>query len=118
MTTLVQDLNAALVALAPAGGVFNAANTAGQPVYPYIVFLRVVSTANVSLGGPSDLQNTRFQIDVFDLAYGNGAALAERVKQALLTAFPTCVPISAFDVYEDLIQAYRVSADYSIWSTN
>lgn len=118
MTTLVQDINAALVALVPAGGVWNAVNTAEPAVFPYVVFLRVISTSNNSLGGPSDLQNTRIQVDVIDRQYSSAAGLARQVQAALLAAFATCIPLSSFDVYEDAIKAFRVSADFSIWATN
>lgn len=121
MTTLVQDINAALLTLAPAGGVWNAINTAepgDAATVPYIVFLRVVSTTNNTLSGPSALQNTRVQVDVFDRTYSSAAALAQSVQTALLAAFPACVQISSFDVYEDAVKAYRISADFSIWSTN
>lgn len=122
VTTLVQDLNSALAALAPAGGAWNSVNTAEAPVYPYVIFQRIVSTDNNTLSGPSDLQNTRVQIDVIGRSYGDTDALAKQVRAALIAAFSTfpraCVPISSFDVYEDAVKAFRVSADYSIWATN
>jgi len=120
MTTLVQDINAALVALAPAGGVWNAINTsepAELATVPYIVFLRIVSTTNNTLSGPSGMQNTRVQIDVFDRTYSAAAALAEQVAAAM-NAFPACIQNSSFDVYEAAVKAYRISADFSVWSTN
>ena len=121
MTTLVQDIDAALAALAPAGGVWNGANTrepAGAAVVPYIIFLRIVSTVNNSLSGPSNLQNTRVQIDVLDRTYSSAAALAEQVAVAIATAFPQSVQVSSFDTYESVVKAHRVSSDFSIWSTN
>jgi hypothetical protein len=118
VATLVQDFFAALSTLAPAGGIWNMVNTAEAPVYEYIVFQRIVSTENNSLGGPSNLQNTRFQVDVIGRNYGAAAAIGADVRTALLAAFPSCVPLSGFDGYEDAVKAYRVSADYSIWATN
>ena len=64
MTTLIQDVQALLSGLSPAGGVWYAINTTEPPAYPYIVWQRIVSVANVSLGGPSNRQNTRIQIDI------------------------------------------------------
>ena len=119
MTTLVEEINAALSALAPAGGVWVMVNTAESGAFPYIVFQRIVSTTNASLGGPSNVQNTRVQVDVFDRQYRNAASLAAQVQASLLATFSSypksCVPISAFDGYEEAIKAYRVSADFSIW---
>lgn len=121
MTTLVQDIYTVLAALNPAGGVWNAINTsepAEAATVPYIVFLRIVSTVNNSLGGASGLQNTRVQIDVFDRTYSSAAALADQVVTAMTTAFPTCMQVSTFDVYEPAVKAYRISADFSVWATN
>ncbi len=121
MTTLVQDINTALLTLAPAGGIWNAINTsepAAAAVVPYIVFLRIVSTVNNTLKGASDLQNTRVQIDVFDRTYSSAAAMAAQVVTAMTTAFPTCTQISSFDVYEPAVKAYRISADFSVWAKN
>jgi len=118
MATVVQQIDAALRTLSPAGGVFNAINTRESGVFPYIIFLRIVSTVNNSLGGPSGLQNTRVQIDVFDRSYNSAASLAEQVATTMTTTFPSCVQVSSFDVYEDAIKAYRVSADFSLWSTD
>lgn len=117
-TTLVQDIYTALAALAPTGGVHVSINESESGVFPYIVFQRIVSSENVSLGGPSNLQNTRVQVDVFHRQYSAAASLAALVRAALLAAFPTCVPLTSFDVYEDPVKAHRVSADFSIWSTN
>lgn len=121
MTTLVQDINAALLTLAPAGGVWNAINTsepAEAAVVPYVVFLRIVSTTNNTLSGASDLQNTRVQIDVFDRTYSSAAALADQIASTMAAAFPTCIQISSFDQYEPAVKAFRVSADFSVWSKN
>jgi hypothetical protein len=122
MTTLVQDINAALVTLAPAGGVHISTNDAESGVFPYITFFRVISPKNVSLGGPSSTQSTRIQVDVFDRQYSSAAALAELVEAELLAAFSTypnsCTPLSSWDGYESPVKAHRVSADFSIWSKN
>lgn len=120
-TTLVQDVYTALKTLAPAGGVWNSINTsepAELAAVPYVVFMRVVSTTNNTLSGPSDLQNTRVQIDVFDRTYSSAAALADQIASAMATTFPTCIQISTFDQYEPAVKAYRVSADFSVWSKN
>ena len=122
MTTLLQDIQAALVAIAPAGRSsnfsWNSVNTAEPPVYPYVIFQRVVSTDNNTLAGPTNLQNTHVQIDVIDRTASGADALAKQVRAAMLAAFADCTPLTGFDVYEDAIKAFRVSADYSIWATN
>lgn len=120
MSTLMQDIGAVLAALQPARKDFAwvAINTAEPPVYPYVIYQRIVSTFNNSLSGPSDLQNTRLQVDVFGRGYTAAAALAQQIGAAMLEAFPTAIPLSSFDVYEDAVKAHRISTDFSIWSTN
>jgi hypothetical protein len=126
VSTLLQDIQAALVALAPNGRsanfAWNMVNTAEPAVYPYVIFQRVISTDNNTLSGPTSLQNTRIQVDVIDRQAGAADALATQVRTALLAAFSTfpqaCVPLTTFDAYEDAVKAFRVSADYSIWATN
>lgn len=122
MTTMVQDIDAALKTLLPAGGVYVSVNTGESGKYPYIVFQRVVSSDNVGLSGPSNVQNARIQVDVFDRTYSGAEALAAQARAVLLSTFSSfpraCVPLTSFDVYEELVKAHRVSADYSIWATN
>ncbi len=134
MTKLVEDLQAFIAgAVSPAGGVWYGMNTSqpapsGRPVMPFVTWNRIVSTDNVSLGGPSDLQNTRIQID----AVGDRLSDVEALIDALDVAFAAQaaafaagtpgaianVPISSQDLYEDAIKAFRRVRDYSVWATN
>lgn len=122
LPTIEQDVTAALKTLGAAGKVWNLTNTDEPAVYPYIVFTVIVSTENVSLVGPCDLQNTNVQVDCFDRTGAGAALLAKQARVALLDYFSTfpqsCVPLSGFSRYEAPVKAYRKSADYSIWSTN
>lgn len=119
MTVLVEDVYTLLSTLAPAGGVWPMVNSAGAPAYPYIVFQRVVSVDNVALGGRSVMQNTRLQIDVYALSYLQADALATAIDSAFASwALWQNVPIAQQDLYEDSVKAFRISRDYSVWSTN
>lgn len=118
MTTLIQDIQALLETLEPAGGVWHGANTTGEPVYPFIVWSRVSSPSNVSLGGPSDLQNTRIQIDLFDRNVGALDTLAKALDAAMAAWSVQNVRISTFDSYEEPVRAFRVSKDFSVWARN
>lgn len=84
---------------------------------PYIVYQRVVSLTNNNLQGPSDLQNTRMQIDVYAKTYGAAQGLAADVRTAMQAASFTNVELSEQDFYELEARLHRVSLDYSIWST-
>lgn len=118
MTTLIEDLRGALLALAPAGGIWYSINTTEPPIYPFIVMQRVVTTANVSVLGPSALQNTRFQIDIYSKQISEAASIAKALQTLMAASAITNVPLTSQDFYEPEAQAHRVSMDFSVWATN
>jgi hypothetical protein len=117
MTTLIEDMKTLLAPLA-ANGAWYGVNTTEPPVYPYIVFSRVVSMPNVTLDGPSDLQNTRFQIDIFALQISQSVAIEAALESAMAAWSVLNVPLSSQDTYEEAVRAFRTSKDFSVWSTN
>ena len=118
MTTLVEDIQTLLSTLAPAGGVWYGNNTTEPPTYPFIVWQRVVSSPNVGLGGPSDQQNTRIQVDIFSTRIQEATAIETALEAVFAATSIVNVPLSSQDMYEDTIRAFRVSKDYSVWSVN
>lgn len=117
MSTLIEDLQALLEPLA-GGGAWYGVCTQQPPVYPYIVFQRVFSSASVALGGPSNLQNTRFQIDVYSRQVSEVVAIGAAIGQAFVASAITNVPLGSQDFYEDDTKTHRVSQDVSVWATN
>ena len=117
MTTLLEDLQALLSPLA-SGSSWYGVNTTEPPAYPFIVFNRVSSTPNVSLQGPSDLQNTRVQIDIFSRSPAEAVSIESALEAAMAAWSVTNVPLSSQDMYEDAVKAWRVSKDYSVWARN
>ena len=118
-TTLIQDVQALLSALAPAGGVFYGANTRGAPVvYPYITWQRIISVPNVTLQGPSDLQSTRIQVDIISRQINEADAILKNMTAGFQTWPVGNVPLSSQDLYDDVVQAYRITADWSVWARN
>ena len=83
---------------------------------PYIVYQRVVSTTNNNLLGPSDLQNTRVQIDAYAKTYAAAQHLAGSIRTAMQAASFTNIQLSEQDLYEFEPRLHRVTLDYSIWS--
>ena len=117
-TTLLQDLQAALNPVT-AGGAWFQINTAEPPTFPYIVYSRVVSPTNNTFAGPSDLQNTRVQIDLFSLKASEVESLCLAIDAAMQAQFGSrSIQISDQDLYEDAVKAFRVLRDYSVWATN
>ena len=117
MTTLIEDIQALLNPLA-AGGAWYAVNTSEPPVFPYIVWQRIVSTSNNTFAGPSDLQNTRIQIDVYALKVSDMSAIETSIEVVMAGASIKNVLLSSEDLYESELRAYRCSKDYSVWATN
>lgn len=118
MTTLVQDVIALLKTLAPAGGIWYQINTTQPPTYPYIAIQRVVNTSNVSLSGPSDLQNTRFQFDIYSRSVSESMSIEVALEALLAASTITNVPLTSQDFYDDVVKVFRVSKDYSLWARN
>lgn len=115
--SFIEELQAVLSALAPAGGVFYGANTAQPPVYPFIVWSRVVSNANAVLQGPTDLQNTRVQIDIYSRQLSEAVQLEVALEAVMAAWSVQNVPLSSVDFFEGEVRAYRITKDYSVWST-
>ena len=115
--TLLEQVVQVLNSTGPAGGVHYAVNMDEPLVLPYITLLRVSSTTNVTLQGPSDLQTTRIQIDVYAETILAADALLQQASDALLAAIgPACVPGSTQDSFEPAIRAMRITRDFSIMS--
>ena len=117
LPTLIENVQQLLLTLEPAGGVWYGVNTTEPPVYPYIVHTRIVSTANATLQGPSDLQNTRVQVDVVARTIAEADALQKRLADLMATWSVANVPLSSVDLYEEAVKAWRISSDWSIWAT-
>lgn len=124
MATLIQTVQAILNPL-PTGGAWYGMNmteplavdVSGQ-VKPYITFLRVVGSDNVSMGGPSAMQQTRVQVDYFAPHIADAVALSKAGDAALIGGFAVpfaCIPLTSQDLFEEPVRLWRVSRDYSIW---
>lgn len=119
-TSLLEALVPILDPLATGGAHFSVNDNEPLPrdvngyVKPYIVFSEVISTDNVSLGGPTGLQNTRLQVDIFAPRALDAHVIRKAVEAALPAAFTT-VPLTSQSLYEDAIKLHRVIREFSIW---
>jgi len=112
---VIQEQLQAVLAPLVAGASFP--NLAAQNAAPpYIVYQRVVSMTHNNLLAPSDLQNTRVQIDAYAKTYAGVQQLAAAIRTAMQAASFTNLQISEQDFYELDARVHRVSLDYSIWS--
>lgn len=117
MTTLIEDLQTLLNPLA-AGGSWYMLNDQEPPTLPFIVFQSIVSPTNNSFQGPSNLQNTRVQIDMFGLRMSDVITVANAIESALLASNIGNVQLSVQDMYEPAVKLSRRMMEYSVWSTN
>jgi hypothetical protein len=117
MSTLIEDLRTLLNPLA-AGGAWYQVNSTEPPVYPFITFARISSSANVSMQGPSDVQNTRIQVDIYSPSIAEAVGIETAVESAFAAWTTQNVPLTSQDLYEDVIRAYRISKDFSVWASN
>lgn len=116
--TLPEQLQAVLAPVAQGGAWYAEAAADVDKSSPYIVWQLVVSTTNNNLSGPSDLQNTRVQIDVWAPRFADAYALGKSVAQAMQAAPFTAIQISTQPVYDDVVKLHRNILDFSCWSTN
>jgi len=121
--SLIQDLQALLEPIA-AGGAFYAFNTT-EPlardaggIKPYIVWQRIVSVDNNTLSGPSNVQNTRIQVDIFAPRIADAEAIRVAVDDSLVNSAITVIPQSTQDLYEEPVKLFRIIREYSVWATS
>lgn len=117
MTTLIEDIQALLNPLA-VGGCWYMLNDQEPPTIPFIVFQSISSTTNNTLQGPSNLQNTRIQIDVFGYRTSDVTAVSNAIESALFASNIGNIQLSTQDLYESEVKLSRRTMDYSVWSTN
>ena len=115
--TLIESIQAVLNPLV-AGGSWYQVNTAEPATLPYIVFGRIASPANVTLQGPSQLQNTHLQIDIYSRTVQELSGLGDNVEAAMASAGFTNVQLTARDLYEPDTRLHRSCYEYSVWSSN
>ena len=85
--------------------------------FPAITYQRISGGQQYSLTAYSNLENPRIQIDVWGLKYSDVKALAAKVKTAMegATTFRATL-LTDIDLYEDDVEIYRVSQDWSVWN--
>ena len=113
--TLIEQIQALLDPLA-AGGAWYAVNTAEPPVYPYIAWQRITSAPNVSLLGPSDVQSTLIQVDVYSRQVGEMDLIGKLVASSFAAWPVQNAPQASQDLYEAPVKAFRISQDFLVWS--
>lgn len=113
--TLAESIQAILDPLA-AGGSWFMENTQDQAVFPYIVWMYATSSTNVSLSGPSDLQNSRVQVDLYARNAQGLQTLEAAVRAAMQAGALVNVPLTSMDASVPELRAFRRVLEFSVWS--
>lgn len=101
----------------------------GNRIYPviapetvtpsFIVYTRAVTNPTNSLTGTNALNNPLFQVDAYSRTHNQARSLGILIREAILAATPfSAVWRDTRDDYEPDTKLYRVSLDFSIWTTN
>lgn len=116
MSTIQEQL-AAQIGSAVGGRVYPI--LAPQPsTLPYITYQRISNSVNNVLSGNGNppIDNTRFQVDVWDVSYAAAQATAAAVKVAMLAWSVQNVLLLEYDLYEQEVRIFRVLLEYSTWA--
>lgn len=82
---------------------------------PRITFQRITSAPVTSLGGSSNLDQVRIQVDSWADDYLEAKNLAAQVRLALEATSFKALLTNDFDDYEPETRIYRVRQDYRCW---
>ena len=85
--------------------------------FPAVTYQRITADRVYSLSGYSTLENAKMQIDCWATSFETVKDLGNKMRQVVdgATAFASNL-ISDQDLYEDEVNVYRVSQDYSFWN--
>jgi len=85
--------------------------------FPAVTYQRVSADRVYSLNGYNTLENPKMQIDCWATSFETVKDLASKMRQVVdsATAFASNL-ISDQDLYEDELNVYRVSMDFSLWN--
>lgn len=116
--TLLEQINTELSPLAT-GKAWYSVNEAqaatNEDPYPFITVQRVGSDPIVTMQGPSELQNTRIQIDIHARSILEADALKRQVEATMAAWTLQNVPLSSVDLFDEVARVHRIVLDYSIW---
>lgn len=112
MSTIIDMRNTVAEVVGSAFPILAPANTQA----PYATYFRVSETSSDSLAEPAALRNTRVQIDVYASTYEESTRLSDKTRFALYEL--QGVHIQTTEMYEDEVQLYRTSLDFSFWFEN
>lgn len=85
--------------------------------FPAVSYQRISADRVYSLSAYSTLENPRIQMDAWATTYEDAKKLSTRIKTTMegATAFSANL-LNDEDLYEDALELYRVTMDFSVWN--
>lgn len=83
---------------------------------PYVTYFRLSVIPETTLSSGRPLENTIFQLDIYDKTAAGAASTKDAVKAALDAWAVQSVIQSEQDLYEPDTRLHRVTMDVSVWS--
>lgn len=83
---------------------------------PYVTYFRLSVIPETTLSSGRPLENTIFQLDIYDKTAAGASATKDAVKAALDAWSVQNVIQSEQDLYEPDTRLHRVTMDVSVWS--
>jgi hypothetical protein len=83
---------------------------------PYVTYFRLSVIPETTLSSGRPLENTIFQLDIYDKTAAGASATKDAVKAALDAWAVQSVIQSEQDLYEPDTRLHRVTMDVSVWS--
>ncbi|MDY6844229.1 MAG: DUF3168 domain-containing protein [Thermodesulfobacteriota bacterium] len=85
--------------------------------FPSVTYQRVSGERVYDLDGDSNLENPRIQIDTWSTSYGASKQISGIIRTAMEgSATFDALLLSDMDLYQDDVEIYRISQDFSIWN--
>jgi len=86
-----------------------------NPTYPFIVYQRISTNPDYTLGGFANLSNVTIQIDCYATDHAGIRTLSSALHTAMQSAPFKNILENDMDFNEPDLEGYRVTQDYSIW---
>ena len=85
--------------------------------FPAVSYQRISADRVYSLSAYSTLENPRIQMDAWATTYEDVKKLSTRIKTTMegATGF-SAILLNDEDLYEDALELYRVTMDFSVWN--
>jgi hypothetical protein len=89
-----------------------------NPTYPAVTYQRIAGRRMNGLSGYLDMENIIVQVDVYADTQGAAIDLSDKIITTMYSAtgFSAIAQNSPVDIYEDEIDKYRRSMDFSCWN--